>query len=453
MCLGGEEPAITGEWLAEFIITGCCALCYLRLAKFYLENSILLSMANTAFPLTGFTSLAIHAGHEQDPNYAHLVPIYASSTFVYDTAEQGMRRFSGQEEGYIYSRWGNPTTSEAEKKIAAMECFGITDAAGNPLEAKGLLHASGMAAVTTLFLSNLKAGDKILSHYSLYGGSQEMIDKILPGLGIGAVIVDLRDLNKAEAALKANPDIKMMYLETPANPTIQCVDIEELTRLAHQYGKIVACDNTFATPYLQQPFRYGVDFIIHSTTKFLNGHGTAIGGILLGRDAEFMHTRATKTIRLLGGNSNPFDAFLLINGMRTLEVRMERHCHNAIEIANYLESHPAVASVNYNGLPSHPDYYVSSKQMRHPGALMSIELKGGLQAGVQMMDKLQMCTRTVSLGTCDTLLCHPASMTHYGVSKEQREQYGITDGLIRMSIGMENVQDILVDLEQSLASL
>lgn len=408
-------------------------------------------MSNHEFPYSGFSSLAIHAGHKQDPNYAHLVPIYASSTFEYDTAEQGMRRFSGQEEGYIYSRWGNPTTSEAENKIAAMECFGVTDASGRPLEVKALLHASGMAAITTLFLSNLKSGDKILSHFSLYGGSQELMDKLLPGLGIEAVIVDLRDLNKAEDALKADPAIKMVYIETPANPTVQCVDIEELTSLAKQYGKIVACDNTFATPYLQQPFRYGVDFIMHSTTKFLNGHGTAIGGVLLGRDVEFMETKAGKTIRFLGGNSNPFDAFLLINGMRTLELRMERHCHNAMEVANYLDGHAAVAKVNYNGLPGHPDFYTASKQMRHPGAMMSIELKGGLQAGINMMNKLKMCTRTVSLGTCDTLLCHPASMTHYGVSKEQRAEYGITDGLIRMSIGMENVQDILKDLEQALS--
>jgi methionine-gamma-lyase len=410
-------------------------------------------MANKEFPYTGFTSLAIHAGHEQDPNYAHLTPIYASSTFVYDSAEQGMRRFSKQEEGYIYSRWGNPTFTEAEQKIAAMECFGVPDAHGRPLTVKALLHASGMAAITTLFLSNLKAGDKILSHFSLYGGSQELMDKILPGLGIEAVIADLRDLNKAEEALKANPQIRMVYLETPANPTVQCVDIEELTKLAKQYGKLVACDNTFATPYLQQPFRYGVDFIMHSTTKFLNGHGTAIGGVLVGRDLEFMNDRAAKTQQLLGGNSNPFDAFLLINGMRTLEIRMERHCHNATDVAGYLETHAAVAKVNYTGLPGHPDFYLASKQMRHPGAIMSIELKGGLQAGMQMMDRLQLCTRTVSLGTCDTLLCHPASMTHYGVPKAQREQYGITDGLIRMSIGMENVQDILMDLEQSLKGL
>lgn len=408
-------------------------------------------MATKNFPFTGFSSLAIHAGHVQDPNYAHQVPIYASSTFVYDTAEQGMRRFSGDEAGYIYSRWGNPTATEAADKIAAMESFGLKDATGNPLPVKAHLHASGMAAISSLFMSNLKAGDKILSHYGLYGGTQEIMDKLLPNLGIEGITVDLRDLNKSEAALKADPAIKMLYLETPANPTIQCVDIEELTKLGKQYGKKVACDNTFATPYLQQPFRYGVDFIIHSTTKFLNGHGTAIGGVFIGRDIEFMNTQATKVVRLLGGTANPFDAFLLITGMRTLEVRMERHCHNAMEVASYLENHPAVAKVNYAGLPSHPDYYTASKQMRHAGAMMSIELKEGLQAGVNMMNKLQMCTRTVSLGTCDTLLCHPASMTHHGISKEQREQYGITDGLIRMSIGMENIQDILTDLEQSLS--
>ncbi len=402
------------------------------------------------FPLTGFSSLAIHSGHETDALYSHLTPIYASSSFVFDDAEQGMRRFSGKEKGYIYSRWGNPTFTEAEQKIAAMETFGITESNGKPLEVASYLQSSGMAAISALFLSNLVKGDKVLSHYSLYGGTQDMFNSLFPGLGIEGIIVDLRDLNKAEQALKSDPAIRMIYIETPANPTIQCVDIEELTKLGKKYGKIVACDNTFATPYLQQPFRFGVDFVVHSTTKFLNGHGTAIGGVFLGRDIEFMKSKAYRVYKMLGGNSNPFDAFLLINGMKTLEVRMERHCHNAMEVANYLEGHPAVGKVNYNGLASHSDHLVAMKQMRHPGAMMSIELKGGLQAGINMMNKLQMCTRTVSLGTCDTLLCHPASMTHYSVPKEQRERYGITDGLIRMSIGMENVQDILADLDQAL---
>lgn len=408
-------------------------------------------MADKNFPFSGFSSLAIHGGHEQDPNYAHLTPIYASSTYVFDEAEQGMRRFSGEEPGYIYARWGNPNLTEAEEKIAAMESFGVLDESGQPLKVKGILHASGMAAISTLFLSTLKKGDKVLSHFSLYGGTQEMLNKVLPPLGMDSVIVDLRDLNKAEEALKQHPDIRMIYLETPANPTIQCVDIEELSRLGKQYGKIIACDNTFATPYLQQPFRLGADFVIHSTTKFLNGHGTLIGGVFLGRDIEFMKTHATKIHRMLGSNSNGFDAFLLVNGMKTLEIRMERHCHNAMEVASFLETHPAVAQVNYNGLPSHPDYFVTMKQMKYPGAMLSFEMKGGLEAGISVMNKLKMCTRTVSLGTCDTLLCHPASMTHYSVPREDRIKYGITDGLIRMSVGMENIQDIIADLNQALS--
>ncbi len=407
-------------------------------------------MPDKKFPLTGFSSLAIHAGHTDDPNYAHLTPIYASSTYVFDEAEQGMRRFKGEEKGYIYSRWGNPTISEAEEKIAALESFGITDATGNPLQLKAILHSSGMAALSTLLISNLKSGDKILTHFSLYGGTQELVEKVLPPLGIEAIIADLRDMNKAAAIMKADKKIKMLYLETPANPTIQCVDIEELTQLAKQYNLTVACDNTFATPYLQQPFKYGVDYVFHSTTKFLNGHGTAIGGVLLGRDIEKMTGHVTKVHRLLGGNSNPFDAFLLTIGMKTLEVRMERHCHNAMEVANFLDQHPAINKVNYLGLHSHPDYYTGAKQMRHPGAMLSFEMTGGLEAAKNCIDNLQMCIRAVSLGTCDTLLCHPASMTHFSVPKEKRELYGITDGLIRMSVGIENLQDILMDLEQAL---
>ncbi|MBS1599579.1 MAG: aminotransferase class I/II-fold pyridoxal phosphate-dependent enzyme [Bacteroidetes bacterium] len=407
-------------------------------------------MTEKKIPITGFSSLAIHGGHKQDPNFAHLTPIYATSTFVYDDAEQGMRRFSGKEEGYIYTRWGNPSFTEAENKIAAMEGFGINDKHGNPLELKAILHASGMAAISTTILLNLKAGDKILTHFSLYGGTEELFQNLLPALGIETIIADLRDLNKAESIIKSDDTIRMLYLETPANPTIQCVDIDLLSKLAKQKNMIVACDNTFATPYLQQPFRYDIDFVVHSTTKFLNGHGTSIGGVLIGKDIEFMKTKGIKVHKTLGGNSNPFDAFLLNNGMKTLEVRMERHCQNAMIIAKFLETNPSITKVNYNGLTSHPDYAIAKKQMRHPGAMMSFELKGGLQAGIRFMNRLNMCTRTVSLGTCDTLLSHPASMTHYSVPKKDREKYGITDGLIRMSVGMENVEDILNDLDQAL---
>jgi methionine-gamma-lyase len=405
-------------------------------------------MSSKKEQLKGFGSTAIHSGHETEGNYAHLTPIYASSTYVFDTAEQGMRRFNGEEKGYIYSRWGNPTMKEAEEKIAALESFGLTQNS-EPLQLKTSLHASGMAAISTLMLGTLKSGDKILSHYSLYGGSQELMDKVLPPLGIEAIIIDLRDLNKAEEALKNDPKIKMLYLETPANPTIQCVDIEELTKLAKQYNLIVAVDNTFATPYLQQPFKYGVDFVVHSTTKFLNGHGTAIGGALVGKDLEQMNGRIEKVHRLLGGNGNSFDAFLLTQGMKTLELRMERHCANAMKVATFLEQHTAISKVNYLGLPSHSDFATAKKQMKHPGPMLSFEMKGGLEAGKKFINNLNMCVRAVSLGSCDTLLSHPASMTHYGVPKEKREQYGITDGLIRMSVGIENVEDILDDLEQA----
>ncbi len=402
------------------------------------------------FNYSGVSSLALHTAQHKFANASHLSPIYATSTFTFDHADEGMRRFSGEEDGFIYSRWDNPTFRPAEEIIAALETFKLKDETGNELKAKSILHASGMAALSNLFQSNLKTGDAVLSHFSLYGGSHEYIHKILPQNGITPVIADLRDLNIAEATIKQNKNLRLVHLETPANPTIQCVDIEAITKLAKQYGLIVSVDNTFATPYLQQPFKYGVDFIVHSTTKFLNGHGTSIGGVLVGKDIEFMKTKATKWHRLLGGNTNAFDAFLLINGIKTIELRMERHCSNAMAVAQFLSKHDAVVKVNYNGLESHPDFAVAQKQMKHPGAMLSFELKGGLQSGKNFIDKLEMCTRAVSLGTADTLVSHPASMSHYGVSKEERLQFGITDGLIRMSTGLENIEDILTDLENAL---
>src|SRR5688500_2941931 len=226
-------------------------------------------MADSNFPLTGLSSIAIHAGHEANDSDAHLTPIYATSTFTFDTAEQGMLRIENKDPGYIYTRWGNPNFTEAEKKISALEAFNIKDPSGQPLQLKALLHSSGQAAMTTMFLANLKAGDKVLSHYSLYGGTHELLHKVLPPLGIDTIILDLRDLEQVETRLKSDNAIRWIHIETPANPTIQCVDIEALTKLARRYHRMVSVDNTFATPYLQQPFRYGVDFVFHSTTKFL----------------------------------------------------------------------------------------------------------------------------------------------------------------------------------------
>lgn len=406
-------------------------------------------MKKKTFKYTGISSLTLHQGQHGFANGSHLQPVYATSTFVFNDADEGMRRFSGEEEGYIYSRWDNPTFKPAEQVIAALETFRL-EAGGNAIEAKAILHASGMAALSNLFQSNLKAGDAVLSHFSLYGGTHEYLHKVLAQNGVKAVIADLRNLNIAEEAIKQNSAIRLIHLETPANPTIQCIDIEAITKLAKHYGLLVSVDNTFATPCLQQPFRYGVDFVVHSTTKFLNGHGTAIGGVLVGRDVPFMQTTATKWHRMLGGNANPFDAFLLLNGLKTLELRMQRHCSNAAAVAAFLQSHAAVAQVNYNGLPEHPDYAVAKKQMKHPGAMLSFELKGGLESGKCFIDNLQMCTRAVSLGTADTLVSHPASMSHYGVSRDERLEYGITDGLIRMSVGLENIEDILQDIDDAL---
>ena len=399
----------------------------------------------------GFDTLCIHGGHNPENKRAHLTPIYASSTYTFDTAEQGIAVFQQQEEGYIYGRFGNPNTNEVEEKIALLEAFGLKNEQGEQLKLKAILHASGMAAITTMILGNLKAGDKIITHKSLYGGTQEMIDKILPNLGIDTIIVDFHKHEEVVATIKADADIKMMYLETPANPTLQCIDLEALAKLGKQHNLIVCADNTFATPYLQQPFKYDVDFVMHSTTKFLNGHGTAVGGILIGRDLEKMNTTITKAHRLLGGNSNAFEAFLLNNGLRTFSLRMERHCSNAEKVANFLEQHAAVAKVNYLGLASHPDHAIAKKQMKHPGAMLSFELKGGFNAGVAFINKLKLCISAVSLGTCDTLISHPASPTHVGVPREKRIDFGITDGLIRMSVGIENVEDIINDLSQALA--
>ena len=399
---------------------------------------------------TEMASAAIHAAQSDMAEHAHLVPVFATSTFTFDNAQQGMDRFKGTAPGYIYSRFGNPTVSVAEELIAALEAFGITGADGAPLQLKALLHASGQAAMASMFLSNVVAGDTILTHYSLYGGTHEFLFDFLPQFGVKALIADLHDPAAIALLLEQDPSIKMIHIESPANPSMRCVDIAAICETAGRHGVKVSVDNTFATPYLQQPFRYGADFVFHSTTKFLNGHGTAIGGVLIGKDIAFMQTKVNRTAKLLGGCANPFDTFLLIQGVKTLELRMKQHCSNAQTVAGFLHAHPAVAQVNYNGLPSHPDYELCARQMRYPGAVMSFELKDGFDAAVRFIDRLQMCLRAVSLGTVDTLVSHPASMTHSGMKKEDREKAGISDGLIRMSVGLESVADIVADLKQAL---
>jgi len=400
---------------------------------------------------TGIGSTAIHASGHNNADHAHLTPIYASSTFTFDSAMEGSERFAGKDKTKIYSRWGNPSFTTAEETIEALETFGLTDENGNQLQVKALLHSSGQAALTTLFLGTLKAGDTVLSHHALYGGTHELLLKVLEGTGIKTILIQLNDADLIKSTLEKNKNIKLIHIETPSNPTFRCVDIEMVCSIAKKHKVLVSVDNTAVTPYLQQPFAFGADFVMHSTTKFLNGHGTSIGGVLLGKDLEKMNTSIWKWHVLLGGNSNPFDAFLLTQGMKTLELRMERHCHNAMDVASFLEQHPAVEKVNYCGLISHPDHAIALKQMRHAGALMSFELKGGIEAGIKFIDRLQMCVKAVSFGTPDTLLSHPASMSHMGIPREERISAGITDGLIRLSVGIENIEDIINDFDQALS--
>ncbi len=397
-----------------------------------------------------FDTLCIHSGHRAEGHRAHLTPIYASSTYTFDTAEQAADVFLGKEEGYIYGRFGNPTTREAEEKIALLEARGLLESDGSPVALRALLHSSGMAALTTLFFGTLQAGDAILTHHSLYGGTAEMLEKILPRVRIRHTVVDFHDLDAVRAALNADKGLRTMYIETPANPTLQCLDGPTLGALGKEYGLTVCVDNTFATPYLQQPFLWGADYVMHSTTKALNGHGTAVGGVLLGRDTPHFRADITKAHRLLGGNSNAFEAFLLTNGLRTLGLRMERHCDNAEKVAVFLEVHPGVARVNYPGLASHPDHAVAARTMLRFGGMLSFELVGGYAGGKRFINALRLCTHAVSLGTCDTLITHPASTTHVGVRREARLEYGITDGLIRVSVGLEYIDDILADIGQAL---
>jgi len=425
----------------------------------------------------GISTVTLHSASTENDNFSHTTPIYATSTFTFDSTDEGMERFKSADKTRIYSRWGNPTFTAAQDVIAALEAFGLKNEKGEQLELKALdviaaleafglknekgeqlelkalLHASGQAAMSTLFLSTLSAGDILVSHYSLYGGTQELMQKLLLEAGIKCILIDVRDAALLEKTIKENAGIKLLHLETPANPTLQCVDIEAICKIAHANNIRVSVDNTVATPYLQQPFALGADFVFHSATKFLNGHGSALNGVLLGKDLEFMNTKVWKWHVLLGGNSNAFDAYLLIQGMKTLEIRMDRHCSNTEKVAQFLDKHPAIEKVNYTGLTSHPDHAIAKKQMKQHAPLISFELKGGLDAGKKFIDALEICTRAVSLGTVDTLVSHPATMTHYGIPKEERIKYGITDGLIRMSVGIENFEDIAADLTQALAKV
>lgn len=392
-----------------------------------------------------FDSLTVKEHPENRTTAPHVLPLYATSSFDFENIDQGIEIFKNIESGHAYSRYANPTVDTVAAKIAALEAYGLG------FEASAVMTSSGMSAIATLLLGTLKSGDKVLSQGNLYGGTTELLKSIFGQFGIETVFADLKNLDLVEQSLRADKAIKMLYCETPANPTLACVDIAELSRLAHQHGALCAIDNTFATPMLQQPFALGVDYVIHSTTKYLNGHGNSIAGVVIGRDHESMRKGVWKAMKLVGTNCSPFEAWLTNNGLKTLSLRMERHCTNALAVAQYLEKHPAVERVNYPGLASHPDHALAARQMRGGfGGMLSFELRGGLEAGIACMNRIQFCSLAPTLGDVDTLILHPASSSHLAVPKEIRLQNGITDGLIRVSVGIENVSDIVADLEQAI---
>lgn len=392
----------------------------------------------------GLGTICVHDNKSTANTTPHQLPIYATSSFEFASVEQGIGIFQGKEQGHIYGRFGNPTIDVVQDKLAALETYGLE------MEAYCLMTSSGMSAISTLVMTALNAGDKILTQGNLYGGTTELFTQVLGALGIEPIFINLQDQEEVERQLKAEPSIKMVYFETPANPTLACVDIQILSDLAHAHGCISVADSTFCTPYVQQPFKFGADFVIHSTTKYLNGHGNSIAGALIGKNEEFMKSKVWKTMKLAGTNCNPWDAWLTNNGLKTLALRMERHCQNATLIAQFLEWHPSVEKVNYCGLDSHPDHILAKKQMKRFGGMISFELKGGFEAGFDFMNKVQLCTLAPTLGDVDTLILHPASSSHLNVPKEIRMQNGITDGLVRISVGIEEVEDIISDLRQAL---
>lgn len=394
--------------------------------------------------MQGFGSLCVHDQEDPRTTRPHQLPIYATTVFEFESVEQGIAIFQGQEKGHLYSRFGNPTVDAVADKITMLEGYGLD------IQPRGYLVSSGMAAISTLVIAVLRPGDKILTQGNLYGGTTELFARVLQPLGFEIVYGDFRNLESVERQLAADPHIRMLYFETPSNPTLACVDMEGIAHLCKAYGRYSAADNTFCTPYLQQPFRFGIDFIVHSTTKYLNGHGNSTAGIVIGADRSLMEDSVFRALKLLGTNCNPFDAWLINNGLKTLELRMERHSDNAQAIAEYLVTHPKVAHVNYGGLPSHPDHALAKKQMRRFSGMLSFELKDGRDAAIACINKLRFCKLAPTMGDVDTLIMHPATMSHSKVPLDVRLAHGITDGLVRVSVGIENVQDILGDLIQAL---
>ncbi len=390
---------------------------------------------------SGFATRAIHAGAEKNQHGTLAQPIYQTSTFIFDSAEQGGRRFALEEGGYIYSRLGNPTCTALEQKVAMLE------------GAEACVSASsGMGAITSAVWVCVQAGDHIVAGKTLYGCTYAFFEHGLSRYGVEVSFVDMRDPENVRRAMR--PNTKLVYIETPANPNMYIADIEAIAQIAHsQEGVRVMVDNTYLTPYLCRPLEHGADIVVHSATKFLNGHGDVIAGFVVGSQEYIDQVRLVGIKDLTGASLAPFEAFLINRGLKTLHLRMDLHCANAQKVAEYLEAHPKVTSIYYPGLKSFPQYELAKRYMSQPGSMIAFEVEGGLEAGKRLINNVHLCSLAVSLGDTETLIEHPASMTHSPYTPEERAQSDISEGLIRLSVGLENVEDIIADLDRALASV
>jgi methionine-gamma-lyase len=384
----------------------------------------------------GFSTRAIHAGEKKSETGAFATPIYQTATFEFESAEQAANVMSGKEKGYVYSRGLNPTTEVLEEKMTDLE---EGEAA--------LTQASGMAAITTAVFTEIKAGDHVIADEVIYGSTYDLFVD-LKKFNIEVSFIDTSDVSNVESALRQNT--KLVFFETPANPTMKLTDIKAVCKVAHEGGATVMVDNTFMTPYFQQPLSLGADVVLHSATKYLNGHGDTLGGIIVG-NSDFIK-RARHTAKNMGGAMSPLSAWLIIRGMKTLSVRMDSHNENAMAVARFLHGHEKVAKVIYPGLKDHPQYRLARKQMSGSGGMISFLLENAKDVPV-FLDALSMCTLAVSLGDAETLIQHPATMTHAVVPREKRIQYGIADELVRLSVGLEDAGDIIWDMERALESI
>ena len=388
----------------------------------------------------GPNTRAVHGGYHPDAEFGAVAPpIYQTSTFAFDSVAQGAARFKGTDKGYIYTRMGNPTVAALEEAVSQLE-------EGHA----GLATGSGMAAIVNVFFTYLGAGMHMVGTEAVYGPSRVVMERDFSRFGVESDFVDTSDLDAVRAAVK--PNTKLLFIETPANPTIKLSDLAGCAEIAKEHNLLLVVDNTFATPILQQPLKHGVDVVIHSMTKFINGHADVVAGMIVTATEE-QYKKLRSVLNYHGGCIDPHQAWLVHRGLKTLGIRVERATENAQAIAEMIMEHPMVDWIRYPGLENHPQYGLVKKQMSGPGALMAFGVKGGLEAGRVVMEKVKLAVLAVSLGGVETLIQHPASMTHAAMKPEDREKAGITDGLIRISVGIEDIDDLKGDLKAALDAL